>query len=221
MAAFLAAIVLKADYIECDIRKTKDGVLVLHHNAEIDGTKISEKSFNELEPIAAAGKRPLAKLQDLLKLAKGRIGLDLELKEAGYEEEVIAMLQQFQLEPDRFVVTSFLEDVVRVFKERYPQARCGLLIGEKRNEFSPRAWWNDWFPEKRLRSTRADFVAPSERLMRFGFARRLANQKYPMWVWTVDEPLRIEKLLRTTGVEAVITNRVYVGKSEQARFRER
>jgi glycerophosphoryl diester phosphodiesterase len=220
MVAFRAAIGLEADYIECDIRRTKDGVLVLHHDAKIGDATIAEKPFAELQGAAVAVGRPPARLEDLLKLAKGRIGLDLELKEAGYEAEIAAMIQQCQFEGDRFVVTSFLEEAISQFKQCYKEAVCGLLIGEKSERFSLRAWWNDWFPETRLRRVGADFVAPYDRLVRFGFARRLYGAGYPLWVWTVDNPLRIGELIRTPGVEAVITNMVYVGKREQERLKK-
>jgi len=219
LRAFQVAIDLEADFIECDIRRTQDGVLVLHHDAAVgentaNSLIIADKPFVELQSRATALKRPLATLEELLILAKGHIQLDLELKVTGYEEEIAAMLKQHEWPPDRFVVTSFLESALIRFKECYREAKCGLLIGESKWK-----WLKDWYPEARLRRTGADFVAAADRLVRFGFARRLSRKHYPVWVWTVNDTLRMSKLLRTPGVEGVISDFVYVAKQEQSKAR--
>src|SRR6185312_8330451 len=212
MTAFHAAIALKADFIETDIRRTADGILVLHHDPEVGSLKICDTPFAALEAAALTLKRPLAKLEDLLELARGKINLDLELKEAGYESAIADMLRAHQIDTESFVITSFLESAVQRFKESYREARCGLLIGD-------RSWWKDFFPEIRIRRCGADFVAAKDSLVKLGFVRRLTAQKFPVWVWTVNDPFRIAKLLRMPGVEAVITDSLYIGQNEQARAR--
>ncbi|HZL27763.1 MAG TPA: glycerophosphodiester phosphodiesterase, partial [Acidobacteriaceae bacterium] len=179
MAAFAAAIALRADFIETDIRRTADRVLVLHHDPEIGPLKISTTPFASLQ-IADPN---LATLEDLLHLAKGKIGLDLELKEAGYEPQVATLLRDRQFTPDAFVITSFLESAVRQFKESYREAKCGLLIEDRSS------------PETRLRRCGADFVAAEDSLVDPAFARRLAAKNFPVWVWTVNDPVRIAALL--------------------------
>jgi glycerophosphoryl diester phosphodiesterase len=208
LAAFGEAIRQRADFIETDIRKTKDGILVLHHDEKIGFAYIAETSFSDLQSIASVRKRPLAKLEELLALAKDRIMLDLELKESGYEGEIVALLQKHQVDTDDFVVTSFLEEAIRQFKNAYKEATCGLLVGK-------RSWWREWFLLRRVERSGADFVAANDRLVRLWFARRMARHDHPVWVWTVNDPARIARLLRTTGVEAVITDIVTTAKTEQ------
>ena len=65
----MAAIALGADMIEADVRLNGDALVLSHGPA----------------PAASAPVR----LDDLVRLASGRIALDLELKEAGYEERVL------------------------------------------------------------------------------------------------------------------------------------
>ncbi len=212
MAAFEAAIALKADFIETDIRRSSDGVLVLHHDPEVGSLNISATPFADLQ--AASLNRPLATLEDLLQLAKGKIGLDLELKEAGYEPQIATLLRAHQLDPETFVMTSFLESAVRQFKESYREAKCGLLIEDP-------SWQNDSSPETRLRRCGADFVAAEDRLINLEFVRRLASKNFPVWAWTVNDPSRIAKLLAMPGIEAVITDSFSIAQNEQARARNR
>jgi len=208
LAAFEAAITQHADFIETDIRRTVDGVLVLHHDPEIGALKISTTTFASLR---IAGPN-LAALEDLVQLAKGKIGLDLELKEAGYGPQVATLLRDHQLTPDAFVITSFLESAVRQFKESCREAKCGLLVED-------RSWQNDLSPETRLRRCRADFVAAEDSLVDPAFVRRLAAKHFPVWVWTVNDPRRIATLLATPGIEAIITDALHLAQNAQTRAR--
>ena len=54
---------------------------------------------------------------EVVALAHGRIGLDVELKEAGYVERVLQLLAGFD---GRVVVTSFLDQVIGDVKRRAP-----------------------------------------------------------------------------------------------------
>lgn len=103
MSAFKAALELGVDQIETDIRITRDGELVLIHDAAVDRTtdgtgKVCDKLFAELQALDAGsymgeqfrgGKIPLfTELMDLVK-DHPTVTLDLELKEypvAGWEE---------------------------------------------------------------------------------------------------------------------------------------
>jgi len=211
MAAFQAAIALKADFIETDIRRTADGVLVLHHDPEIGPLRISNTAFADLQ--AAPLSRPLATLEDLLRLAKGKIGLDLELKEAGYESQIAALLRALTFDPETFVMTSFLESAVRAFKKTYPEAKCGLLVEDH-------SWQTDASPETLLQRCCADFAAAQDRLITAGLVSRLASNGFPVWVWTVNEPNRIADLLAMPGIEAIITDDVSAAQNEQAEARK-
>jgi glycerophosphoryl diester phosphodiesterase len=213
MRAYRTAIDFRANYIECDIRRTQDGVLVLHHDPAIGNAAIAQTTFADLAPIAHDAGRPLARLEELLEAARNQIGLDLELKETGYEADIAAMLQAHQLDPASFVVTSFLDIALQRFKECYPAARCGLLLEYKR-------WPGNRFPIRRLRSLRADFIAPNHRLVTRGFARRMQRANFPLWVWTVNDQLRVAELLRTPGVEAVITDFVTTAQQQQSQLQE-
>jgi glycerophosphoryl diester phosphodiesterase len=93
MAAFVLAVELGADLIEADVRRTRDGRLVLLHDADVDRTTdghgpVSGLSFGELSRLDAgswfgprfAGER-IPTLEEIFELADGSgIGLCLEAK---------------------------------------------------------------------------------------------------------------------------------------------
>lgn len=202
-AAFEAAIVLGVDFIETDVRRTSDGLLVLHHDAAAFGELIAQATFDRLLQLSREQRSELTTFDELLTLTKGRIHLDIELKEPGYEEEIIAALRRSEMPEDDFVITTFLSESLRRFKALYPGPRCGLLIEE--NCESPAS---DNIPAfiERLRHADADFVAPHASLVTPDFISEMQAQNYPAWVWTVDDPAEMTKFLQTPGVEAIITN---------------
>ena len=92
LAAFEQAIDLGADMIEFDVRRTRDGELILFHDREIAGLAVASLSRSEITD--RAGLLPPL-LDEALELARGRIALDVELKEDGYVDEVAVRLSAF------------------------------------------------------------------------------------------------------------------------------
>jgi glycerophosphoryl diester phosphodiesterase len=201
--AFEAAIMPGVDFIETDVRRTADGLLVLHHDPAVFGELIAQATFDRLLQLSREQRYDLTTFDELLTLTKGRIHLDIELKEPGYEEEIIAALRRSEMPTDEFVITTFLGESLRRFNALYPGPRYGLLIEENRD--SPAlnnipAWI------EKLRHADADFVAPHASLVTPDFISEMQAQNYPVWVWTVDDPAEMTKFLQTPGVEAIITN---------------
>jgi glycerophosphoryl diester phosphodiesterase len=109
--AFLAAIEMGADAIETDVRRDSSGRLVLAHDPVPDGT---------------AGE--LVELVELVELARGRVRLDVELKEAGWEQVALAQLEP---RPAGLLVTSFLPEVIATIRGLDPSVRTGLVAGPR------------------------------------------------------------------------------------------
>lgn len=92
LAAYESAIKLGADYVEVDLRTTKDSVLVVLHNASVEAMtngkgKISELLYAQVQQLAIKAKNgnavyriPLFK--DVLALCRGRMNIYLDFKEA-------------------------------------------------------------------------------------------------------------------------------------------
>lgn len=121
--AFELAIQAGADMIEFDVRRTRDGQLIAFHDAGAAGRPIG--SLTREEVATAVGHRPLL-VGDVLELAQGRIGLDVELKEDGYVREVVESVRE-RFEPGEVVLTSFFDQVVATARREWPEVRAGLI----------------------------------------------------------------------------------------------
>lgn len=81
------AIELGVDFVEFDVRRTRDGATVVFHDERTaSGRVISGLTYHELAE--ELGQEAMT-LDDLLDVAAGRVGLHLDLKETGYEAEIV------------------------------------------------------------------------------------------------------------------------------------
>jgi glycerophosphoryl diester phosphodiesterase len=201
------AIELGVDFVEFDVRRTRDGMTVVYH----DDRTASRRAVNALtyrELADELGPEALT-FDQLLDVAAGRVGLHLDLKEAGYEAEIVrAALDRSPL--DKLVITSG-DAVIRTIKEQFPLVRAGLSIGEDINGFSPWLKLNvrlsELFPRARLERSHADFLAVHQQPAGLMVLRFCESHGIPAWVWTVDDEPGIARFIADPRVTTLITNR--------------
>jgi glycerophosphoryl diester phosphodiesterase len=201
------AIELGVDFVEFDVRRTRDGVTVVYHDDRTaSGRAVRELTYRELAE--ELGPEALT-YDELLDVAAGRVGLHLDLKEAGYEAEIVrAVLDRSPL--DSLVITSG-DAVIRTIKEQFPQVRAGLSIGEDINGLPPwlklRMRLSELFPRGRLELSHADFLSVHRQLAGLTVLRYCESHLIPAWVWTVDDEPGIARFLADPRVTTLITNR--------------
>jgi glycerophosphoryl diester phosphodiesterase len=209
-AAFEAAIALGADAVELDVRRTADGVLVVHHNASRRGVPVSLLTYAAL---LRRSRHEPPTLDTVLDLCEGRIALDIEIKETGYEAEVIERASA-RFPRERLLYTSFEEAVISTIRRLDPTARCGLLLGPGR--LRSRAQRFEALPFDLADRCGADllvvhqWLAPlrgrSRRLPGTGLLAEARQRKFPMMVWTVNGPQRLRAYLADGRVAGIITD---------------
>lgn len=206
LEAFEKAIQLNADMIELDVRRIQNNLFVVYHDGSIDEKPIKDLAY---EDICKSTRLKIPTLEDVLKLTRSRIKLDIELKEEGYEKEVVNFILKF-LKEDEFVITSFNDNSLKKIKEVFPKIRTGLILGKPnpKNPFGTRI--SELFPFKRCRKINVDFIAPHWRLLKLGFLRRARKHKLPVFVWTVNEANLISKFLRDKRIDGIVTDKIEI-----------
>ena len=212
LAAFEVAIAARSDIVELDVRRTADGLLVVHHSARRRGVPVGRLTYAEL--VKRSRYRPPS-LEEVLMLCAGRVAVDLEIKEIGYEAQVLEAVER-RLGPERAVVTSFQTEVIKTVKSLRPGLRCGLVVGLGRIRTSRAAV--DRAVVDPARSCGADFLAihqllagvrPHSRRRRLAASpvlRAAADAGMPVAVWTVNGLMRLRHFLSDPLVAAVITD---------------
>lgn len=131
LAAFRLAIEQGADGVELDVRLSRDGHLVVIHDATVErvaGTsgEIAAMDLGSIRRLDAGGGERIPLLAEVLDLARGRLLVDIELKITGIDAQVLAAVREAGMERD-VLITSFHEDAVAAFHRLAPAVAVGLL----------------------------------------------------------------------------------------------
>lgn len=198
--------------IEFDVRRTEDKVLIAYHDESIQGKPVRELTFETISRIAGDQGFRIPRVEEVLRFTRGRIKLDVELKEEGYEKETVELISRY-FEEDQFVITSFRDASLRTVKNTYPRIRVGLILGKSKAS----AWTriSEFFPVKRCNQAKADFMVPHWKLLRLGFLTRAEKNKIPVFVWTVNEEKMLREFLDDRRVNAIVTDRIDLAVSLQ------
>jgi len=109
---------------------------VIFHDADVAGAPVASLTRSEIEELAGV-LPPL--LEEALELARGRIALDVELKENGYVDELADLLSGFAAGGGDLIVTSFVDTVVTQLTELVPQLGRGLVLSRSKDRALERA----------------------------------------------------------------------------------
>ncbi len=204
--SFEKAMVSGADMIEFDVRRTKDNALIAFHDEMIQGHSIKDQTYEEICQMARNQGFDIPTVEDVLKWSTGKIRLDVELKEEGYEKEIVELLHRY-LDEDQLVITSFNDDSLRVIKERYPDIKTGLILGREFPSYRILTRLQELFPVRRCKKAKPDFLVTHLHLLRFGFLERARRRRLPVFVWTVNDEETIWSLLADERVYGIITDK--------------
>ncbi|MBF0556969.1 MAG: glycerophosphodiester phosphodiesterase [Nitrospirae bacterium] len=204
--AFEKAVSLGVSMIEFDVRKTMDHYLVCYHDEIAGSFRVSDMSYKDLLDQAKQNNCHIPLVEDIFKCCKGRMKLDIELKESGYEQAIVEMIKK-HLSYSDFVVKSFSDQTIKTIKKLDRNITTGLLLGREKSKYNILSLISELFPEYRLLRSHADFVAPHFMLLRIGFLSRMRLLKKNVYVWAVNDEKNIQAMINK-GVYALITDRI-------------
>jgi glycerophosphoryl diester phosphodiesterase len=204
IAAFYAAAQAGFDMIETDLRRCRDGI-VAFHDSRIGDRPVTELTRGEIRELSGS-LPPL--LDDVIECCRGRIAMDLELKEPGLEEEVVAALAG--LPPESWLVSSFSIDVLTCVRSLEPDAVTALLSMRgldpellARHGVPPDTRSLPVFGEAAESGT-VNYLAPD---VRDGELLAAAEENgWPLLVWYANDAAAMRRVLDKSCVRGVITD---------------
>jgi glycerophosphoryl diester phosphodiesterase len=199
MPAFEAALQAGLHGIELDVQRTKDGVLVVHHDFHLpNGELIAALNFNELhlpEPYT------VPKLEQVLTWAKqSGAYLNIEIKletftTDGREKEVAALVERSGM-GQQIIISSFNPISLWRIKRFAPSLETALLFyNSKKN------WVLDHGYLAFLLGVSA--IHPHHSQVTLDMVLMAHRMGWKVNVWTVNEPETVQKLLKL-GVDGII-----------------
>ncbi len=204
------ALAFGADAIEIDVQCTSDGVPVLLHDETVDRTTDGTGSVREmpLDLVRAldAGAKQFAPdfegtlvplLAEVIDLTKGKVLLQIEVKQPGVQQQVIDVVRAAEAIRD-CEVHSFYPPVVRAVRALEPRMAAALLTEGSR----VKEWGEFWGFALSLNaqgvSVHHSFVTPER-------VRQAQRRSLTFMTWTADDEADIERVVEA-GVDSVCTN---------------
>ncbi|KOY17958.1 glycerophosphodiester phosphodiesterase [Paenibacillus xylanivorans] len=136
MSSFLKAVELGFTHLELDVHLSKDGIPVVIHDHTLDrmtnGTgRVVDYTASELQSLKMKQDEHIPTLEEVLRALKGKIQLNIELKQMGnyypqLEERVFDLIEQFDMLNQVFI-TSFDFDALEKIRQRSGDVRIGLI----------------------------------------------------------------------------------------------
>lgn len=200
--SFDKAIEVNSDIIETDIRKTKDNIIIINHDPTINNMLIKEHTYSELKEVCDNLGYHLLTLDEAMQIYHDKITFDIELKEVGYEQEILDIVLKY-LKPSEFFVRSFHDEAILNIKTLCPEVYAYLLVG--RGNITKKERLSEIFPRKRMKKCKADGISPLYKIMIFGFVKRMHMHNIKVSTWTVNDEELMKKLIKMR-VDSIVTN---------------
>ena len=132
LAAVRKGIDLGVDFVEIDVRRTADDVLVALHDATINRTtdgkgRVEALSLRELRAVDAGHGERIPTVEEVLTLAAGRTGVMLELKIAGVAHLTVDAVKRMKF-TDPVLYASFLHEELLHVRAADPEAALMVLF---------------------------------------------------------------------------------------------
>lgn len=215
IAAFDKAVEMKADYIEIDVQRSKDGELVIIHDTTVDRTtdgtgEVKDLTFEQLRALDAGSFKgeqfkgeKIPTFDEILDRYHGKTGILIELKAPelypGIEESVAQELKERNLDHpqnEKIIIQSFNFESMEKMNELLPKVPIGVLTSSQADA-----------SEQALKefSAYADYFNPSYGIVSEDLVEQVHSLGMKISSWTVNSQETADFLL-SMDVDAIITN---------------
>ena len=217
MYAFKKSIDLDICGIELDVQKTKDGILVVHHDETLgrvfDGKgSIKKMTFDQLreadlndQKLKGQSDCKIPTLEEVLKLIKPtNLTLNIEIKNnkvkyKGIEEDVINLVKEYNME-DRVLISSFNSKSLKRISKLDENIKTAYLIGPLTFKFRSLKK-----VLKICKECKCTYIHPSYDVVNKELVKEAHKKGLLVQVYTVNSITIMKKLLKLK-VDGVFTN---------------
>lgn len=185
LRSFKKALELGVDAVELDVRRTKDGEVVVIHDPKVDRTTngkglVSEFTLEEIKKLVTEKGEKIPTLGEALDFLGKRVKVLIELKEAGIEEAVLNLVHEKGLRRN-VIIISFLEDVLRRIRELDGDIETGLIYVRHED------------PVKVALELKANYILPLYRFTSSAEIGKAHENGLKVIVWTINDDKEISE----------------------------
>lgn len=218
ISALKAAINDNADYVELDVRTTKDGEVVVFHDSTLkritgSGKAIGDMTLSELQTVDIGSKygdefkgERIPTFDEFLKTAKGKIKLNVELKTGGSYEDLpsktLEIIKKNGME-DQVVISSQDYDALQAIKQEEPLIPVGYILTFGIGDFT---------------KLNVDFISMEYGMLKKSLVYAFHGLDKEVHVWTVNDTEKAENAIKL-GADNIITDSPKMVKSVDEKIR--
>lgn len=217
LPSFEAAVELGADMVELDVRLSRDGEVIVFHDATLERCtngrgRTTDHSLKELKKLDAgswfdsrfAGTR-IPTLEEVLALCRGSIGVNIEIKkeaaadgvDGGIEERCLKIVDRGR-GAERVLFSSFDPQVLRRLRQASRDIPVAVLYDK--------TMYGSGLPSEITAHYEADAFNCDRHDLDGAWLADLHEHGIPVHVYTVDGEEEMNRLIRA-GVDGIFTNR--------------
>jgi len=198
LMAFERALNIGADMVELDLRETEDGHLVCLHDPDVSSTTngtglVSQLTLDEIRSLDAGESQRVPLLEEALDFARGRIGVNIDVKVHGAEERILEYVEKRGM-IGTVMVSAFHHVMLEIMRELSPHITTALIFKKNIEDYITHATEID-----------ANAVNPEYEILTLEAVRSAQEVGLAVYPWTVNEKPSLLRMLEM-GVHGVITD---------------
>jgi glycerophosphoryl diester phosphodiesterase len=197
--AYDRALAQQADYLELDLERTKDGMLVVSHDSNLkrifgQNLNISDLTFTQLQQYYNKAGEPVHSLQEVFQRYSGdpQIKFMIETRGTGMEQSLVSLINQYNLQ-NRVLFESFFPASLNKLAQLAPSIPRTQLGGDYHHIGS-----NQYYASYRYNSDAASYI-------------KQVGKKYLLW--GVDDTTAMKQVINSGNVDGLITD--FPGRLDQ------
>ncbi len=197
------AVKMGADFVEVDVRVSKDKQLVVMHDPSINRTTdgkglVKDYTLQELKNFDAGDGETIPTLDEVMACVKDRIGLVIEIKEPGTEVKILEKIDENNLE--NVILTSFYHKSIKNARKINPSVDAGIIFTGQPVDVN-----------QMVSSAGANVIFPGYKYLDEDLIKQAHGNGISVYPWTVDDEGMFEKLVEM-GVDGIVTNKLVENK---------
>lgn len=193
------AIKMGADFVEVDVRMSKDNKPVIMHDPDVNRTTngkgfVKDYTLQELKKLDAGNGETIPTLDEVISCVNDRVGLVIEIKEPGTEGKILEKINENDLE--NTILSSFYHNSIKNAVKMNPSIDAGIIFTCQPVDIMQMA-----------SNASSNIIFPSYRYMNEDMVKQAQNDGISVYPWTIDDPEIFEKFVEM-GVNGIVTNKL-------------
>ncbi len=219
LKAFRKAIELKADYIELDVRMSKDNEVVIFHDPDIfsiaaEPGLVKNKTLKELKSLDVGEGERIPTFREVIELSNHKVNLIMHIGAAHMEAQIINLLREYD-----YIEMTIISCMIHRYLFKYRKLEPNLKLAALVNLYSETL--PKWDVRKNLIDTATNnkfyAINPEYHIVDTQFITYAHQKNLKIFVWTVNEESIMRKLI-TLGVDGIMTDDIALLNQVLGRF---